>query len=545
MYVVNWEINGAIAWLFPYNEEKFLMASRHNYYYTTADGFDLMAFQLGDDVFPSEQFDLIYNKPHRLLERMGILPKDSPVIERFEKAYEKRLQKLFEEIPNREDIIKIFKNLDLDGNKKMLGSLPTVEILNKNKISGSTDEPALSFCIRASDEKTEPTAKPQNLLRLNIYVNGVPIHGRIEIKDEAKEIKSQDSLPIHGKVEVAKKAREIKGRHGLNLFERASPNLNARVHLTLSAGMNKVDVSVTNVQGLESFRDTFYINYSGLKRKPGLYVITIGVDEYSQDKDKHLRFAKADAATLAETLASIAPDEYRMIHQPLVLEDEKVTREEVKARINTYLSGAEEDDRVVLFYSGHGLIDSKLDFYLATHDVDFANPEEQGIGLELLDDLLDNIRSRNKLILLDACHSGEIDKEASQAIEAAAEMDAEDDEFKSGDIGLEISDGAFQMMQELFVDLRRGSGAMMISASAGDQKAREREHLNHGVFTYTLLEALGAKTPESESSVVIPKGRIRISDLSRYLIERVPEIAGRSQRPSMRKENISNDWLLK
>src|SRR5690606_12446955 len=61
--------------------------------------------------------------------------------------------------------------------------------------------------------------------------------------------------------------------------------------------------------------------------------------------------------------------------------------------------------------SGHGLLNNDFDYFLSTYDVDFNNPQNKGLPYEMLEDLLDSIPARNKLLLIDACHSGEVDKE--------------------------------------------------------------------------------------------------------------------------------------
>ncbi len=45
-------------------------------------------------------------------------------------------------------------------------------------------------------------------------------------------------------------------------------------------------------------------------------------------------------------------------------------------------------------------------------------------------------------------------------------------------------------MQELFTNLNRGSGAVVISAAAGDSYAMESDEWQNGVFTYSILQGL-------------------------------------------------------
>lgn len=54
----------------------------------------------------------------------------------------------------------------------------------------------------------------------------------------------------------------------------------------------------------------------------------------------------------------------------------------------------------------------------------------------------------------------------------------------SSKIGMKSS---VELMQELFVNLGKSTGATGISAAAGTQFALEKNNLENGVFTYCLL----------------------------------------------------------
>ena len=69
------------------------------------------------------------------------------------------------------------------------------------------------------------------------------------------------------------------------------------------------------------------------------------------------------------------------------------------------------DDVVIVFVAGHGVLDEKLDFYFGTYDMDFNNPKGRGLSYDELESVIEDIPARRKLILMDACHAGELDKE--------------------------------------------------------------------------------------------------------------------------------------
>ncbi len=76
---------------------------------------------------------------------------------------------------------------------------------------------------------------------------------------------------------------------------------------------------------------------------------------------------------------------------------------------------------MIISYSGHGLLSKDYDYYLSTYNVNFQMPEENGLAYDELENLLDSIPARKKLMLIDACHSGEVDKEEGIAMNKIAD----------------------------------------------------------------------------------------------------------------------------
>ena len=97
----------------------------------------------------------------------------------------------------------------------------------------------------------------------------------------------------------------------------------------------------------------------------------------------------------------------------------------------------------------------------------------------------------------------------------------------SSKLGLQNS---FELMQSLFVNIGKGTGAIIISASGGVQFAQERSELGHGVFTYSIIEAM-KKYPT-----------IKVSALKKYIGDRVMELTHGLQKPTTRDETIAVDW---
>ncbi len=197
-----------------------------------------------------------------------------------------------------------------------------------------------------------------------------------------------------------------------------------------------------------------------------------------------------------------------------------------------------EDDKVIVSYSGHGVLSKDFDYYLSTYSINFNNPAEKGLAYDDLESLLDNIKPRKKLMLIDACHSGEVDKDEIAKIEASTkELNNNGVTTKSTikvvkkekQLGMANS---FELMQSLFVNVGKGTGATIISAAGGMQYAQERGDLKNGVFTYSLIEAFDKNST------------LKVSELKKKVGERVTQLTNGLQKPTSRNETNNYDWVI-
>jgi hypothetical protein len=203
------------------------------------------------------------------------------------------------------------------------------------------------------------------------------------------------------------------------------------------------------------------------------------------------------------------------------------------------------DDEVVLFILGQGLLDSSLDYYFATTNIDFLNPEEKGLPCEEIEGLLDGIPARKKLLLMDTCHSGELDKEEIELIvsEDQRQKNIKIRSFRNvmpverrGIMGLSNS---FKLIQELFANLSPCSGSVVISAASGVEFVLEDREWQNGAFNYCFFE--GIKTNKADLN---NDGEIYISEPRDYIVENVRQLTRARQIPTSRRENLEVDFRV-
>jgi WD40 repeat protein len=456
----------------------YLIYSPDNYYMCSKGGAKAVHFVRDLHVYEFEQFDLQYNRPDKVLGKLSGI--NAELVSSYSKAYAKRLKKMgfTEEMFSKEL------------------HMPVIKVDSKG-IPLNTKSKTITLNVNSSDSK-------YYLDRINVYINDVPIYGSKGIDLKIKKLKHADQA----------------------------------MNLTLVNGINKIKINCMNEKGVESLSEYLEIFCDAPAYKPVLYLITIGVSKY-KDGRMNLQFASKDAGDLV-ALFKENNKQFASV-QSFNFVDEKATKENILS-VKARLINGKPDDVVMVMVSGHGLLDSELDYYIATHDVDFNNPSARGLAYDALESILDGIPQRKKILFIDACHSGEVDKEEVQLSINSTTENAGNLVFRSfpgsdiKQIGLHNS---FELMKELFADLRRGSGATVISSAGGAEYAIEGAQWNNGVFTFCLINGLREMKADLNKD-----GEVRLSEIEEYLQKQVPELTQGRQKPTSRAENLSSDFRV-
>jgi len=207
------------------------------------------------------------------------------------------------------------------------------------------------------------------------------------------------------------------------------------------------------------------------------------------------------------------------------------------------LKNAKPEDAVIIFVAGHGLLDNNFDYFYATHDIDFNNPRARGVSYEMLESLLSLTKAYEKLLIMDNCHSGELDKEE---VEEGKNEDVNlgDVEFRAVGVSVREKEGfgmenTKELMDEMFADVRKGTGATVISSAGGAEYAMESSEWKNGLFTYCLLEGLTSKKADANRD-----NEINVSEIRSYVYEQVTLLSNGKQKPTARSENLSVDYRI-
>ncbi len=232
--------------------------------------------------------------------------------------------------------------------------------------------------------------------------------------------------------------------------------------------------------------------------KPNLYILSIGVSDYANEPI-NLSYAHTDAEDIAERFQQLSGSLFSDV-QARVLTNEAATLANIKSGIAWLEQEATQLDVILIFLSSHGALDHKGNLYLLPHDVETDQLFATGLDIRAITEGMNGVPCK-KLVLLDACHSGQ-----------------------SGNDLLAIAKGANvnEAVEEL---LNREAGLTVMTSSSGSEFSYENPIWGHGAFTKAILEGLDGNADYNLDQV------IHLTELNLYVTQRVKDLTSGQQHP--------------
>ncbi len=215
------------------------------------------------------------------------------------------------------------------------------------------------------------------------------------------------------------------------------------------------------------------------------WAILIGVNRYHESLGP-LKYAVNDCRRVGEVLTH-GDDGFSADHVLLVTDDQPENRRPTYANIHSWLacwlSQPKEDDTIFVYFSGHGReMGGKC--YLAPGDATLQTMHVTGIPVAHVQDILARCKAKQKILVLDACHSG---------------------------AGKDVAAMSGSMMDQIAA----GKGIYTITSCDADELSHEWDDKKQGVFSYYLAEALSGACPADT------QGRITAELLYEWVYDRV------------------------
>ncbi|MBL7842534.1 MAG: caspase family protein [Cyclobacteriaceae bacterium] len=243
-----------------------------------------------------------------------------------------------------------------------------------------------------------------------------------------------------------------------------------------------------------------FTNVSAQERK--MWVLIVGISDYKHFNS--LQFADDDAIAYHQILKKTL-GKYYSEEQTRVLLNEDATAASIEYAMRWLLRNTLENDRVFIYFSGHGGYEDLTDFklgYLHAYDA-FNETYSSGgnISMEFLQAFLQSLSRRNvqTIFVADACHSGKSD----------------------GNEG-------FLFLNNLLA--AEAKNIYKILSAQDNEKSYEHPMWGggHGVFTYYLIKGLLGFADTAPKD-----GLVSLMELERYLYENVPAQTQYLQNPKV------------
>jgi hypothetical protein len=163
------------------------------------------------------------------------------------------------------------------------------------------------------------------------------------------------------------------------------------------------------------------------------YALIIGNDRYTDPKLAQLKTPAADSQALARVLKDSSIGAFDEVI-PLV----NKTEFQVSRAISTFLTNKKPEDLILIYFSGHGILDDRGRLFLALKDTQTNLLKSTAIPSSFIADEMDSCRSKRQILILDCCNSGAFERGVKGQQKAVTEATFEGNGF--GRVVLTASD---------------------------------------------------------------------------------------------------------
>jgi uncharacterized caspase-like protein len=269
-----------------------------------------------------------------------------------------------------------------------------------------------------------------------------------------------------------------------------------------------IKVSVVDTDGISQEE---VIKIFRVKQRGHIWAIVIGINQYLNTRN--LKYAVNDAQAFKNYLKDYVgiPDE-----NIFYLADQEATKSKIESLLGTTIKQkASKDDTVIIFYAGHGAVEpdpSNLDGdgfekYLLPHDAKLRDLYSTSISMNNIKTIFMRIRADRLIFIADTCYSGASGGRTMMATKTRANLS---DKF--------------------YERISKGKGRVIISSCSANEISKEDDRLQHGIFSYYMLEGLKGQADQDGDGI------ITVSELFSFLSLKVPVASAQDQHPVRKGE---------
>ncbi len=285
--------------------------------------------------------------------------------------------------------------------------------------------------------------------------------------------------------------------------------------IPVQMGANRIRIRATDTGGRVAEKE-FVVQREAQRRT--IWAVVIGIDTYP--RIPRLKYAVKDAQAFYELLVQ---NNRIPVENIILLTNKQATLTNLRSTLGTKLKqNAGRDDMVIIYFAGHGATERDamspdgdgLEKYILPHDADPKDLYATALPMREISHILNRIQSERLIFIADACYSG-----ASGGRTVGVEG-----------LRANISDAFLSR-------IAHGKGRVIITASGANEVSAENDQLQHGVFTYYLIEGLKGRADYDND------GLITVDEAYRFVSDTVPGATDQEQHP-IKKGAVEGQLVL-
>ena len=285
--------------------------------------------------------------------------------------------------------------------------------------------------------------------------------------------------------------------------------------IPLQRGENKIKIRALDADGVASEK-TLVVKQVELRKN--IWAVVVGINDYPHTR--RLKWAVNDAKAFYRHLVDVIqiPPE-----NVTLLLNKDASLSHLRSSLGTHLKKmAGKEDMVIIYFAGHGATEKDvlspdgdgLEKYLLPYDVDPQDLYASALPMREISHIFYRIQSQRIIFIADSCYSG-----------------------ASGGRTISLS-GIRANISDAFLDrIAGGKGTVIMTASGANEVSAEDEKLQHGVFTFYLLEGLAGAADADKD------GLVTVDEAYRYVSTHVPRATGQEQHP-VKKGTVEGRLIL-
>lgn len=272
-----------------------------------------------------------------------------------------------------------------------------------------------------------------------------------------------------------------------------------------------VELLAYNING-PSEATKYTVNWSGTPDyfKPDLYVLAVGISDYP-GTENDLKYAAKDASDFARAIKKQEGDIYKRVQVRLLDDslDKKATRAAILSGLEWIQRETTSRDVAIVFLAGHGVNNSRGQYRFLPADYDQTRLQATSIGTDLKE-YLESIAGKT-ILFFDTCYSGN-----ALNVRAGSKPDVDRAANELADAGV---------------------GVIVFASTTEGAFARGLDNIKQGAFTKAVLEGIEVGNADFSKDFYVS-----VSELEKYVSDRVKELTKGEQKPVTTKPKAIEDW---